>query len=137
MISLPKYITKMVHNVGKNVVWRCYGQEEITLDNANEAIIKARNPLFIVEQDGKRIAITSKPDEVIPADCPYAVLVQKRPTTALFRNNELEYNAWIKHPAINDALTPDEVAFSWRGKFTIIEEDRVANVGGLRLLQDV
>lgn len=61
MVNLPKHIIKMVHNVGKNVVWRCYGQEEITLDNANEAIIKARTPLFIVEQDGKRIAITSKP----------------------------------------------------------------------------
>ena len=132
MVNLPKHIIKMIHNVGKNVVCRCYGQEEITLDNTNEAIIKARNPLFIVEQDGKRIAITSKLDDVIPDDCPYAVLVQKRPTTALFRNNELEYKSWIKHPAINDTLTPDEVALSWRGKFTFIEEDRVANVGGLR-----
>lgn len=132
MITLPKHISKMIHDVGKNVVWRCYGQEDITLDNTNEAIIKARNPLFIVEQDGKRIAITSKPDVVIPDNCPYAVLVQKKPTTALFRNNELEYKAWIKHPAINDNLTPDEVVQSWRGKFTFIEEDREANIGGLR-----
>lgn len=132
MVNLPKHIIKMVHNVGKNVVWRCYGQEEITLDNANEAIIKARKPLFIVEQDGKRIAITSKHDVVIPNDCPYAVLVQKRPTPAFFRKNELEYKAWLKHPSINETLTPDEVAQSWRGKFTFIEEDREANVGGLR-----
>ena len=37
MVNLPKHIIKMIHNVGKNVVWRCYGQEEITLDNTNES----------------------------------------------------------------------------------------------------
>lgn len=132
MITLPKYIIKEVHSVGKNVVRRCYGQEEIVLDNNNDAIIKSRNPLFIVEQDGKRIAITSKPSEVIPEDCPYAVLVQKIPTKVLFQNDELIYKGWLKHPKINEGLAPDAIAQSWRGKFTFIEEDKDSGLFGLR-----
>ena len=134
MITLPKHITKITHIVGKNIVRRCYGQEIITLDNGNESIIKARNPLLIVEQEGKKIAFTSKINEDIPADCPYAVLVNKRPTAALFRNNNLKFMAWLKHPAMNDTLMPDEVAQSWRGKFIFIEEvkDREPRQNGLR-----
>lgn len=132
MITLPKYLIKKIHSVGKNVVLRCFGQEDIALDNSNGAIIKARTPIFIVEQDGKRIAITSKSDEIIPDDCPYAVLVQKIPTKSLFQNNELKYKTWLKHPKISDSLSPDEVAQSWRGKFTFVEEDRAAGLGGLR-----
>lgn len=132
MISLPKYIIKEVHSVGKNIVKRCYGQEEINLDNKNDAIIKARSPLFIVEQDGRRIAITSKPNEMIPEDCPYAVLVQKIPTKSLFQNDELTYKGWLKHPKINESLSPEEIAQSWRGKFTFVEEDKSTGLKGLR-----
>lgn len=132
MITLPKYIINEVHSVGKNIVKRCYGQEEINLDNKNDAIIKARSPLFIVEQDGRRIAITSKPNEMIPEDCPYAVLVQKIPTKSLFQNDELTYKGWLKHPKINESLSPEEIAQSWRGKFTFVEEDKSTGLKGLR-----
>lgn len=134
MITLPKNITKKVYCVGRNIVWRCYGQDEIVLDNSNTANIISRNP-FILEQDGKNVLFTSNPTDAIPEDCAYAVLVNKKPTTPLYRDNELKFLWWLKHPAINDTLSPDEVAKTWRGKFTFIEEDKETNTGGLRIPQ--
>lgn len=131
MINLPKYVNKSILCVGKNTVWRCYGMEEITLDNTDESCIKSRNP-FIVEQNGRKILLTSKNDEVIPSDCLYAVLVNRKPTATLFRNDNLEYHEWIKHPLIDDTLSPEEIVESWRGKFTFIQEDKDARLVGLR-----
>lgn len=131
MIILPKYITKCVRSVGKNAVWRCYGQEEITIDNTVIADIQQRNPL-IVEQGGRRIMFTSHPAEIIPADCPYAVLTNKKLNGPQFASGEFRVIRWLKHPAINDTYTPDEVTHSWRGQFTFIEEDREADLRGLR-----
>ncbi|MBR6418400.1 MAG: DEAD/DEAH box helicase family protein, partial [Bacteroidales bacterium] len=134
MITLPKNITTKSFNVGKNIVRRCYGQDEILLDNSNTANIRSRNP-FIVEQDGKRVLLTSNPADAIPEDCAYAILVNKKPTTPLYRDNALKILWWLKHPAINDNLSPDEVAKTWRGKFTFIEEDKETGTGGLRIPQ--
>lgn len=131
MIVLPKHIVKVVHSVSKNTVRRCYGYEEILLDNANGESIISRNP-FVVEQGGRRIMFTSNFNNPIPVDIPYAVLVNKKPTASLFRNGELNVISWLKHPAINDMLTPDEVSHSWRGKFTFVQEDRDAGLYGLR-----
>lgn len=134
MITLPKHIVKSIHNVGNNIVRRCYGMDEIALDNEDVRSIVSREP-FIVEQDGRRILFTSNVVAPIPADCPYALLVNRKPTTALFRNAEFKSYEWLKHPFISDALTPGEVAKTWRGKFSFIEEDKDNHLGGLRLPQ--
>lgn len=134
MITLPKNITKKVYHIGKNNVWRCYGQDDIALDNSNTDSIISRNP-FIVEQEGKRILFTSNPEDAIPEECIYAILVNKKPTASLYRDNGLKFLWWMKHPAIKDTLSPDELAKSWRGKFTFIEEDKETSTGGLRIPQ--
>ena len=131
MITLPKNIEKLVYSVGKNTILRCYGQDEISIDNSVIADIKSRKP-FIVEQNGRRILFTSNPSEVIPNDCAYAILVKRMLTTALYLAGDLKIIRWLKHPMISDALTPDDVAKTWRGSFTYIEEDRAANLDGLR-----
>lgn len=131
MLTLPPNITKKIYCVKKNTVCRCYGQDNIVLDNTNVANIKSRTP-FIFEQEEKRILFTSNPQDNIPEDCPYAILVNRKPTETSFTAGVLKIIRWLKHPIINDALTPDEVALSWRGKFTYVEEDRDAGLNGLR-----
>ena len=123
MMNLPKHINILSHQVGKNLVWRCYGSDDIILDNSDERYVKSKNP-FVVEQDGNRILLTSDEKATIPANCPYAVLVNRKPTGPLFTSNALNVLRWLKHPSVNDAMTPDEIVSSWRGKFTFIEEDK-------------
>ena len=130
MIDLPKYITRTILRVGKNIVRRCYGQEDICLNNTNRIII-TRTP-FVVEEEGRRILFTSNPNTVIPDNCPYAILVNKNPTPKLFCDASFKSYEWLKHPFFNDTLTPDEVALSWRGKFTYIEKDDATGSPGLR-----
>ena len=134
MIHLPKHITKCVFNVGNNVVKRCYGVEEIVLNNEDTGSIISREP-FVVEGEGRRILLTSKADDGNMDAYSYAILVNRKPTTPLFRNAEFKSYEWFKHPLINDTLTPDAIAQSWRGKFTFIEEDRAHNLHGLRTPQ--
>ena len=131
MITLPKHVIKKEHITRKSLVMRCYGEEEIVLDNNDDTLIKSRNP-FIIEHNGKRIMLTSSQANVIPDNCQYALLVNRKPSVPLFKNKELRFDSWLKHPAMNDVLTSNEVAHSWRGKFTFVEEDKEANIGGLR-----
>ena len=130
MIELPKHITRTVLRVGNNLVRRCYGQEDVCLNNTNRSII-TRDP-FVVEEEGRRIFFTSSPTATVPNDCPYAILVNRNPTPKLFCDGTFKSYEWLKHPFINDALTPDEIAFSWRGKFTYIEKDDATGSPGLR-----
>lgn len=74
MIRPLKYITKIIYRVDKNTVLRCYGQDDITIDNTNINRIISRKP-FIVEQDGRRFLFTSNPNTVIPEECDYALLI--------------------------------------------------------------
>lgn len=134
MMNLPKHINILSHQVGKNLVWRCYGSDNIILDNTDEQYVKSKNP-FVVEQDGRRILLTSDENAAIPLDCPYAVLVNKKPNGPLFTSNSLNVLRWLKHPSVNETLTPDEITGSWRGKFTFIEEDKAAKLPGLRIPQ--
>ena len=134
MITLPKHIIKSVCSVGNNVVRRCYGVEEIVLNNEDAGSIVSRDP-FVVEQEGRRILFTSKADDANIAAYSYAVLVNRKPTAPLFRNGEFKSYEWLKHPFINDALTPDAIAQTWRGKFTFIEEDKANHLPGLRTPQ--
>ena len=134
MIQLPKHITKCVYGVGNNVVRRCYGVEDIVLNNEDAGIIISREP-FVVEENGRRILLTSKADDANIAAYSYALLVNRKPTAPLFRNAEFKSYEWLKHPFINDTLTPDATAQTWRGKFIFIEEDKAHNLHGLRVPQ--
>ncbi len=53
-------------------------------------------------------------------------------TAPLFQAGDLKIIRWLKHPLITDAISPDELAQTWRGKFTFIQEDREAHLDGLR-----
>ena len=130
MIILPRNITQTVFSIGKNIIRRCYGQEEIRLDNTNSSIV-TRTP-FVVEQEGKRILFTSNPNEIIPDDCPYAILVNRKPTSKLFYDGAFKSYEWLKHPNINDTLSSEEIDKSWRGIFRFIEEDNENGLPGLR-----
>lgn len=134
MIQLPKHITKCVYSVGDNVVFRCYGVEQIEINNNDDRSILTRDP-FVIEQDGRRILFTSKFDDSNIDQYEYAVLVNRKPTATLFRNSEFKSYEWLKHPLVNDTLTPEELAQTWRGKFTFVEEDKVINLPGLRVPQ--
>lgn len=128
MIELPKHITRTVLRVGNNLIRRCYGQEDVCLNNTSRSII-TRNP-FVVEEDGRRIFFTSNPTATVPDNCPYAILVNRSPTPKLFCDGTFKSYEWLKHPFINDVLTPDEIVFLWRGKFTYLEKDDVTNSPG-------
>lgn len=134
MIQLPKYILKKICCIGDNVVYRCYGHEEIDLDNNIDGCILSREP-FVVEQDDRKILFTSKFDDPHIEEYPYAVLVNRKPTAPMFRNAEFKSYEWLKHPLINDILTPDELVQTWRGKFTFVEEDKANDLKGLRIPQ--
>ena len=133
MINLPKCITRTVHRAGNNIISRCYGYEEMCLNN-NKSIIISENP-FVVEQEGKKIFITSNPAAAIPENCPYAILVNRKPNTKLFCDGAFKTYEWLKHPIINDTLSPDEVTQSWRKKFSFVEEDKANELPGLRVPQ--
>ena len=131
MITLPKYIAKCVYQVEKNSVWRCYAEEDITIDNTDRSIIKSLNP-FVLEIDGTRILLTSKIDSVIPEDCSHALLINHQINTPKFLNESFEIKQWLKHPLINLSETPADVFKSWRGKFTFLQEDKELDEPGLR-----
>lgn len=128
------HIKKSILSVEHNIVWRCYGSDEISLDNDDVRSIVSRDP-FIVEQGGRRILFTSNIATPIPEDCPFALLVNRKPTASLFRNAEFKSFEWLKHPLIKDALTPDDVIKSWHGNFRFVEEDKDNDLKGLRLPQ--
>ena len=131
MIQLPKYITKRICGIEGNTVYRCYGIEEIILDNTIDQNILSREP-FVIEQDGRKLLFTSNLDDPNIEEYQYAVLVNRKPTAPLFRNAEFKSYEWLKHPRMNDALTPDALAKTWRGKFIFVEEDKTNNLKGLR-----
>lgn len=101
------------------------------MDNENETYVIKRKP-FVVEQDGRKILFTSKINDEAISEYHYAVLVNKKPTASLYKNGELRFLEWIKHPFVNDEYTPDEVTRSWRGRFTYLEKDDVTGAPGLR-----
>ena len=131
MITLPKYIAKCIYQVEKNSVWRCYAEEDISIDNTDRSIIKSLNP-FVLEIDGTRILLTSKIDSVIPEDCSHALLINHQINTPKFLNKSFEIKQWLKHPLINLSETPADVFKSWRGKFTFLQEDKELDEPGLR-----
>lgn len=131
MIHLPKYIFKCIYQIGKNFVWHCYANDEITIDNSNKTSIKSIKP-FIVEQDSRRIMFTSNRNSIIPEDCDYAVLINHQINSSSFIKEDFKVKGWLKHPAMNDNLTPDEISKSWRGKFTYLKEDKNSGAAGLR-----
>lgn len=131
MIILPPSVVKRIYQVNKNSVWRCYTKEDINIDNTNKRSIASRDP-FIIEQEGRRILLTSNRNITIPEDCPFALLINKQINSASFERGDFRVLEWLKHPAINDDLTSDEVTASWRNKFTYIQEDKEAGVPGLR-----
>lgn len=131
MITFPKHISKCIYRVDKNSVWRCYAEEVIILDNTNKNSILSRKP-FIVEQEGRRILFTSNRDDVIPAECEYAVLINHQINSASFERKDFEVREWLKHPSMADALTPEQISKLWRGQFTFLQEDKATEEPGLR-----
>ncbi len=60
----------------------------------------------------------------------YVVRSEKRPTIAAFTNQELAIRKWMKLPV--GASSPADVVASWRNKLSFLEEDRDAEINGLR-----
>ena len=118
MIRLPRNITKNIYRVDKNEVWRCYGQDDVTIDNTERRSIVSRQP-FIVEHDGKRILFSSKPDIAIPEECDYAILINHQINFAAFERNEFQIKGWLKHPAMSEDKTPDEIVKELESKMGI------------------
>lgn len=128
MITLPKHITKCIYRVGKNSVWRYYAEDSVVIDNPH---IISRKP-FVVEQGGRYILLTSDKNEVIPNECRYALLINHQVNSSSFERGEFEVKEWLKHPAMSDASTPEEIVKSWRGQFAYLQEDRETGENGLR-----
>ena len=105
MITLPKNVEKLEYSVCKNAIWRCYGQDEISIDNSVLADIKSRKP-FIVEQNGRRILFTSNPSEVIPNDCAYAILVKRMLTAPLYQAGDLKIIRFKDLKILHSVSTP-------------------------------
>ena len=131
MITLPKHIVKCEYQVKKNLVCRCYAEEEIIINNEDRGIVKSLKP-FVVEQDGRRILFTSKIDDVIPDDCTHAILINHQINSASFYRGYFEVKRWLLHPLMNNVGTPDHISRSWRGKFTFLQEDKETGEPGLR-----
>lgn len=131
MIRLPKHVAKCIYRVDKNSVWRCYAEEEITLDNTRRDSIISRNP-FIVEQNGQRFFLCSTRNAVIPDDCTYALLINHQINSSSFAREEFEVKEWLRHPAMDEDLTPESIVQSWRCQFTFAQEDKETETPGLR-----
>lgn len=130
MITLPKHIIKCEYQVEKNLVCRCYAEEEIIVDNSDKTVIKSLKP-FVIEKDGRRILLTSKRDADIPDECTHALLINHQINSASFARNDFEIKEWLLHPSMVEAK-PDQISKSWRGKFTFLQEDKETNEPGLR-----
>lgn len=123
MITLPKHIVKCEYQVEKNLVRRCYAETEMSINNEDKSVVKSLNP-FVIEQEGRRILLTSKRDDEIPAGCNYALLINHQINSASFARNDFEIKEWLVHPLMNNHATPEQIVKSWRGKFTFLQEDR-------------
>lgn len=131
MITLPKHIVKCEYQVEKNLVRRCYAETEMSINNEDKSVVKSLNP-FVIEQEGRRILLTSKRDDEIPAGCNYALLINHQINSASFARNDFEIKEWLVHPLMNNHATPEQIVKSWRGKFTFLQEDRETKEPGLR-----
>ena len=131
MITLPKHIVKTIYQVGKNLVCRCYAQEEIIIDTTDQSIIKSRKP-FVIEHNGYRILLTSNGKAEIPEDCTHALLINHQINSASFARSDFKIIEWLLHPTMADATTQEDISKSWRGKFTFLQEDQEAGEPGLR-----
>lgn len=131
MITLPKHIVKCEYQVEKNLVRRCYAETEMSINNEDKSVVKSLNP-FVIEQEGRRILLTSKRDDEIPAGCNYALLINHQLNSVSFARNDFEIKEWLVHPLMNNHATPDQIVKSWRGKFTFLQEDRETKEPGLR-----
>lgn len=131
MITLPEHIAKCIYRVDKNAVWRCFAKETISIDTDNKSSIKSLKP-FIIEQGGRKFLLTSNRETAIPVECDFAILINHQINSASFARKEFEVREWLKHPAMMDAMSPDDVTKSWRGKFNYLQEDKEADLKGLR-----
>ncbi|RPD44140.1 DEAD/DEAH box helicase [Hymenobacter sediminis] len=84
---------------------------------------------LLVSSKERSVYITDKAKD-IPEDQEYVAHCEKLPTMAAFNNQELVIKKWLKSP--NGFNSPGEVATSWRGKLSFLEEDRDAGINGLR-----
>lgn len=123
MIVVPKYIDKPVFRIDKNMVWRRYVEEntEGVINNEDVEIVND-NDAIMVSQNGSQFIFTSNQDYEIPEECQYAAKLKHKISANKFRRSDFTITDWLKHPAISDSLTPDEIAGSWRGQFRYIAE---------------
>jgi len=124
-LILPKLL-KLIFENNKNEIWQYYGEENML----NQIQIVSVNP-FVIENNGINYLLTSNKEDnnVDPYD--YVLLTSKKPTRKELNANNLIVRRWIKHPSFQ-AVTPDEVIASWKGRFSFIKENEESNIKGLR-----
>ncbi|SKB69900.1 DEAD/DEAH box helicase [Maribacter arcticus] len=122
--NLPK-IEKLIYTNGSNFIKQFYNDSPI------ENFKFVQSTPFIISSKKEFYFITSKPEDIIPENCNYAILTTKKPSKKDFEASSIKFKRWLKHPLFQD-LTPQDVVNSWQGKFKFIKEDFDNDIKGLR-----
>ena len=92
------------------------------------AAVEHLNGLLVSSKE-RSIYITDKAKDA-PEGEACIVQSEKRPTVIAFNNQELTLKKWLKTPS--SSISPANLVASWRGKLSFLEEDRDAEINGLR-----
>ena len=93
-------------------------------------IIASDKSSITIDFEGIRYCLTCNSDSY-PKDIEYVLLTNVRPTSERLIAKTITVKGWLKHPLKKD-YTVEEVISSWKDDFFFKEENRVAEVNGLR-----
>lgn len=123
---------QLVNTIQGNDIYRRCTEYEVDLNDKDVSIVSTTP--FVIECNGERYCITSNISDICLEEYQWVLLVNRKPTRALFNNNKLKGIRWIKHPSFSD-ITPYDIVNSWGGKFFYKKEDHDKGLQGLRIPQ--
>ena len=129
MIQLPQNVKHQIHSIGSNTVERQCCIVDKTID-VNTSEILSIDP-FVIQYDGEKYFFTKNKSDVIPSDCNYGLLTQRKPQRTDLLQENIHCISWLKHPLMGSP-TSNEIVKTWKGRFHYKKETDDPNGKGLR-----
>ena len=123
---------QLVNTIQGNDIYRRCNDNEVNLYGKDISFVST-SP-FVIEYNGEQYCLTSDIRDICVEEYHSVLLVNRKPTRALFNSNKLKGIRWIKHPLFSN-ITPNDIVNSWDGNFFYKKEDLDKGIQGLRIPQ--
>ncbi|PRY13776.1 superfamily II DNA or RNA helicase [Pontibacter ummariensis] len=128
LLKLPKLERKAYQKVRTKNIARQLIQPGIELDVVK--VSSTRSGMTVSCGQEEYYLTCNKSD--CPAEKGLVLLINIRPTEERIANGEIKVKGWLKHPGLQDALTPENIIKTWTNRFSYREEDPESDSPGLR-----